>query len=276
VEPGDVVGERFRIERLIGSGGMGAVFLAADRADGDRRVALKVLNSAGDASARARFVRETKILSRLRHDAIVGFVAAGFTARGAPFLAMEWLEGDDLAKRVRTSPLPLRDTLLVACRVASALAAAHRRDLVHRDVKPSNILLPGGHPGAAKLVDFGVARPGEASLLLTEPGAAVGTLGYISPEELRGERIDARADLFSLGCVLFECVAGFPPFMSNNAAMLVNQVLSAPAPRLREAVPDVGDVLDALVASLLEKDPERRPSDADSVAARLGTLSEVG
>src|SRR2546430_120837 len=154
---GDLVADRFELELIAGVGGMGEVWRARDRATGGA-VALKLLQLEGDA-ARDRFAREAALLAELTHPAIVRYVAHGSATKGMPFLAMEWLDGENLEQRLSRHALDVADTLAIARRVADALAAAHGAGIVHRDVKPSNVLLLGGRAEQAKLVDFGVARP---------------------------------------------------------------------------------------------------------------------
>ena len=189
--------ERFEVERSVASGGMGVVYLARDRQTSER-VALKILHAGLEDDA--RFEREAIMLAALSHDAIVRYVAHGVSADKRPFIAMEWLEGEDLGKRLSRGPLTVGETVTLMGRVAEALAVVHRAGLVHRDIKPDNIFLPSGALGMAKIVDFGLARPPRARML-TADGMVVGTPGYMAPEQIRGETPDARVDVFALGCV---------------------------------------------------------------------------
>ncbi len=190
---GELVAGRFEIERLAGQGGMSTVYRAIDRSDGPgRAVALKVLHAG--RSDEERFVREAEILALLDHPAFVRYVDFG-RAGGRYYLATEWLEGYDLAERLRQGPLTLAGGLELAERLAGALAHLHELGIVHRDVKPSNVFLLGGDPAEARLVDLGIARRGGAFLTLT--GELLGTPAYMAPEQARGEsEIDGRADLF--------------------------------------------------------------------------------
>src|SRR5260221_6975606 len=199
---GDVVAGRFELEQLIGSGGMGDVHRALDRTSGGR-VALKSLRAqGGDAE---RFLREAQILAELSHPAIVRHVAHGESDEGALYLAMEWLEGEDLARRLARAPLTVSESLALITRATEALASVHVRGVVHRDLKPSNFFLPGGAVDDVKILDFGIARI--SADVRTRTGSPLGTPGYMAPEQARGEKdIDSRADVFALGCVLFECV----------------------------------------------------------------------
>jgi eukaryotic-like serine/threonine-protein kinase len=172
--------DRFLIEEKIGSGGMGVVYRARDP-EGDRLVALKVLDRAAEAEPE-RFAREARILASLRHPAIVRHVAHGHTAAGQAFLAMEWLDGEDLSVRLRRQGLTMAEAVQLGQRLAGALAEAHARGVVHRDLKPANVFLPGGRLDRAVLIDFGVAQTAFASARLTRSGAIVGTPSYMSPE----------------------------------------------------------------------------------------------
>ena len=272
---GDVVAARFTLEALAGSGGMGVVYRARDAFDG-RLVALKLLRARvgeGDADAEAtRFDREARVLAGLAHPGIVGYLAHGTAATGQPFLAMEWLEGESLSARLRRGPLSLAEAVSVARQVTAALAAAHRLGVVHRDVKPANLHLVDGSLDRVKVLDFGIARLG-ADPALTATGTMMGTPGYMAPEQARGEKgVDARADVFSLGCVLFECVAGRAPFAGDDVmAVLLKVVLDDP-PRLSHVRPGVPIALERLVHRALEKQPSARHADADELAAELAAL----
>ncbi len=268
---GDVVEGRFEVEMLAGSGGAGKVFRAHDRLE-DQPVALKVL---GPSSARdvERFEREVRILQRVQHPSIVRYVAHGRTAAGDPFLAMEWLEGEDLAARLARSPLTLAESVDLVRRAAEALAAAHAAGVVHRDIKPSNLFLRGGRLDDLKVLDFGLAWLVDASHDLTRTGLVVGTLGYMAPEQAAGERvIDARTDVFALGCVLYHCIAGRPPFEGDRIGAVLMRILHEDPPRLSLIVPGVPQALDDLAAQMLAKEPAARPADGTAVAEALAAI----
>jgi len=270
-----VVGDRFVLERLAGTGGMGAVFRGHDRLTGEP-VAIKVLSD-HDAEAIGRFAQETKVLAELGHPHIVRYVAHGETSSGAPWLAMEWLEGKSLTARLAEGPLHEEDAIGLAIRVASALAAAHARGIVHRDVKPSNIFLVGGIPHAAKILDFGLAQGASGSARLTRTGSVLGTPGYMAPEQAQGSRgrVDARADVFSLGALLFECLTGKPAFGGDGAMVILARLLLEDAPRVRTLRPDLPPALDALVAKMLSRIPQARPADAAAVHRALEEIDAL-
>jgi serine/threonine protein kinase len=276
---GDVVASRFELVRKVGAGSMGTVFAAKDL-HGGATVALKLVarRPAGPTSpadgAERRFDREADTLARLVHPAIVRFVDRGVTADGDAWLAMEWVDGETLASRLERGPLAPADAVAVALRVADALGAAHALGVVHRDVKPANVMLPDGDLAQAKLVDFGVARGTASRTILTVPGTLVGTASYASPEQARGEAdVDARSDVWALGCLLFRCIAGRSPFGSTDTMAVLAKILFERAPRLRDEVPDVPPALDALCAAMLERDRRGRPADGSAVAVMLHALT---
>lgn len=272
---GDVIAGRFEVERVAGTGGVGTIYCARDARTG-QRVAVKVLVFAGPIN-KTRFEREAKVLAGLSHPSIVRYVDHGVTAEGAPFLAMEWLEGRDLEARLRAAPLSVSDAVTLGRRVASALSAAHRAGVVHRDIKPSNLFLPGDAVEEARIVDFGVARLGRvAGWSLTTEGTLVGTPKYMAPEQARGDELDARADLFSLGCVLYRCLTGAPPFDGEHVMAVLAKILLEQAPPIGDRAPDLPRPLAALVTRLLEKDPADRPASADEVVDAFDALDGAG
>jgi hypothetical protein len=272
---------RFLIEREVGRGGVGIVYRAHDQMTGSA-VALKVIALPGvDAGEEARFRREGRVLAGLHHPGIVRVVAFGQLEEGHPYIAMEWLEGEDLAQRQRRAPLPLVRSVGVAADVADALAAAHSAGIIHRDVKPSNVILVGSGPGqmspsAVKLVDFGVAATNDTKL--TRTGAIVGTPAYMAPEQARGDgEVDARADLYALGATLFEMISGRPPHVGPTPIAILARLVTTAAPRLSDVFVDAPPRLDELVARLLATAPSERPPSADDVARELRQIAdEVG
>ncbi len=267
--PGDVVAERFAIEREAGAGGMGCVYQATDRQTGVV-VALKVMLGLKHAD---RFAREAVALASLRDEAIVGYVDHGVTGDGTAWLAMEWLDGEDLADHLARGPLPVADARALVMRVACALDVAHRAGIVHRDIKPSNVFLPARSLARAKLVDFGIARMASGAQTLTRPGSVLGTPSYMAPEQARGAAdVGPAADVFALGGLLYECLVGVPAFRGEHAMAVLAKILFEEAPRARAARPDVPLELDALIARMLAKSPAERPSDAGAVLAELARL----
>ena len=267
---GELIAGRFAVEEKIGTGAMGTVHRARDLLTG-QLVALKVLHAPGEHAE--RFAREASAIAEISHPGAVRYVAHGILATGEPFLAMQWIDGETLSKRLQRGTLSIAETLIVGRRLAAALGAAHVRKLVHRDVKPANVMLAGGAVDSATLVDFGLARRSTA-VELTRTGMLVGTPGYIAPEQARGERdLGPPADVFSLGATLFRCVTGRSAFSGDDIVSVLAKVLFEPAPRISQFVPEVPRELDDLVALMLEKDPAARPADGNAVATALARIA---
>jgi tetratricopeptide (TPR) repeat protein len=270
---GDCIDGRFEIQERIGSGGMGVVYRALDRLSG-ATVAVKVLwDPAPDAVE--QFDREARALASLVHPHVVEYVTHGVSSAGEPYLAMEWLAGESLWQRLARGRLDVAESIDLVRRVASALGAAHGRGIVHRDIKPSNLFLVGGLLANVKLLDFGIARLADGARTIMRTGLVVGTAGYMAPEQARGQRarIDARTDVFSLGCVLFECLAGRPAFPGEHANMLLAKVLFDEPPRVSSLNDRIPTALDDLVARMLAKEPAERPADGLAVATALGSVA---
>jgi len=262
-----VIAERFELGTLLGEGGMGVVFEAWDR-EAQRSVALKLVSDVDEATS-ARFEREAAALALLSDPGIVGYVAHGSTALGERYLAMERLVGVTLAERLAEGPLGVADAARVGHGVALALATAHHHELLHRDIKPSNIFLEDGTACRVKLLDFGLAR-GKNAAAVTRTGSLVGTPCYMAPEQVRGTAPpDARADLFALGAVLFECLTGRAPFVAADTEAVLVKILVEQPPAVRELCPSAPPAFEALIARLLAEDPQRRPLDAAEVAREL-------
>ena len=273
--PGDVVANRFRIEAIAGTGGMGTVYRAVDLAAGGH-VALKTLAGLGERDA-ARFSREAAVLAELTHPGIVRYVAHGLTADHVPYLAMEWLEGETLHERLRRGPLAVAEAIELARAAAEAIAAAHQRGIVHRDLKPMNLFLVGGDLARVKVLDFGIARHVQHAGVLTHTGAVIGTPGYMAPEQVRGETaLDARTDVFSLGCVLYRCLTGASAFGGDQSLAVLAKILVEDVPPPSTIEPGIPPALDDLVLRMLAKSPGARPDGGRAVADALGRIAATG
>ncbi|HWO22987.1 MAG TPA: protein kinase [Kofleriaceae bacterium] len=269
--------DRFEIERRIGAGGMGEVFRARDRLTGDPVAVKLIASSSSDPRDHrtARFVREVELLAKLSHPGIVRYITHGETPSGELFLVMEWLEGEDLQTRLARAPLTKHEAVKLTTRAAEALGAAHARGVVHRDLKPSNLFLPDGQIDQVKVLDFGIALR-EGRTQLTQTGMLLGTPEYMAPEQARSQgAVDARADVFALGCVLFQCLTGVPPFEGDSPAAVLGKILFGETPRLRALWTGAPEDLDALVAQMMSKDPAQRPNDGANLAAALAALGPL-
>lgn len=258
---------RYAVVRLLGRGGMGEVYLAHDPVL-DRKVAVKLIGrEIDDQEAQRRLVHEARAAGRLRHRNIVTIFDAG-EHEGAPYIAMEHMEGETLRALIRRrAPLPLARRLEFIESASAGLAHAHRANVVHFDVKPDNLMLDAD--GVLKVLDFGIARVLKNEVLLTQH--VVGTLRYMSPEQAAGGPLDRRSDVFSLGSSLFELVA-YAPAYAGSAHEIITRITAGPVPRLAEAVPSVDARLDALVSRAMALDPAHRFDDLDELAAELGRL----
>jgi|YNPBryunderm2012_1023409.scaffolds.fasta_scaffold21629_1 serine/threonine protein kinase len=263
----------YRLIRVLGTGGMGTVYEAIDT-QLQRRVAVKVMNASVSRSpvARQRFLREARAVASLRTSHIVTVFQTG-EARDVLYMAMELLEGETLQDRcLREGIIPLRETLRIGRETAQGLAAAHAKGLIHRDIKPANIWLEAPR-GRVKILDFGLVRPVDASdLRLTPDGVGVGTPGYVAPEQVQGRGVDARADLFSLGCVLYRMLSGRPPFNGNTILEVLTALAVDTPPRIRELNPEVPAELEKLITAMMAKRPELRPSTATVVVDWLSRI----
>jgi tetratricopeptide (TPR) repeat protein len=272
---GTLIADRFEVERRIGRGGMGTVYGARDAHSG-RHVALKLMNPSGDDAVSTRFARESHLLSELVHPGIVSYVAHGKVHDGMYFLAMEWLDGEELALRLTRGRLAVQEAILLMRRVADALSFAHERGIVHRDLKPSNLFLEGGRVEGVKLLDFGVARQLSGPTGLTRTGMLLGTPAYMSPEQARGEQdVGPEADVFALGCVLYQCLTGEQPFGGEHVVAVLMGILRDEPVRVKSHRPEVGSALADLVHRMLAKDPKARPCDACTLAQALAALDEL-
>jgi serine/threonine-protein kinase len=278
-KPGELLpGTRYRVVGLIGSGGMGLVY-DVEHVELGKRFVLKALLSdlAGREDIVARLRNEQRALGRLQHPNIIAVTDAGVTSTNLPFFVMERLEGETLGARLkRNKRLSVVDAITIARGVLEGLSAAHEIGVVHRDIKPQNIFLSSGL--RPKILDFGVAKIADAASVITARGVAIGTPRYMSPEQVGGEGVDGRSDLYAVGLLLFETIAGRGPFDdTRDANEMLLAHLGKPAPRLGSLAAGVTRELDALIASLLAKAPGDRPPTARAaVAALTAVLGRYG
>jgi tetratricopeptide (TPR) repeat protein/tRNA A-37 threonylcarbamoyl transferase component Bud32 len=262
--------DRYRVDRELGAGGMATVYLAEDLKH-HRQVAIKVLRpELASAMGPERFTREIEIAARLQHPHILAVYDSG-EANGLLYYVMPFVEGESLAGRIaRDGALPTDAAVRILREVADALGYAHQRDLVHRDIKPDNILLSGQH---ALVADFGIARAAhDAGERLTATGLALGTPSYMAPEQASGEQLDQRADIYALGVVAYEMLAGEPPFRGSTAQMVVSAHLTETPKDITKHRPSLPPALGAMVMRCLAKHPADRPQTADEVLRALDSL----
>jgi eukaryotic-like serine/threonine-protein kinase len=272
----------YEIRSKLGAGGMGEVYLAEDTQLG-RRVAIKLLpvETISDEHARKRLVREARAAATLDHPHICSVYEVG-EAEGRSYIAMQYIEGETLDLKLKRKPLELKASLTIAAQVADALSEAHAHGIIHRDIKPSNIIITSR--GQAKVMDFGLAKllhqtevvqsEAETEALISKPGAAIGTLPYMAPEQVRGEALDGRSDIFSFGVVLYEMLSGQQPFASKNSAATASAILTHEPPPLARFSKDVPTELERIVGKALRKDPDERYQTAKDLLIDLRSLSE--
>ena len=267
---GSVIGG-FRVGALLARGAMGAVYLAED-SDG-QQVALKLLSPelAHDDRFRQRFLRESRVAATLDHPNVVRTLASGEDG-GVLYLAMAYVDGVDLRELLRREGrLDSERAVAIVRQAGEALDAAHAAGLVHRDVKPGNILVADGPDGEhAYVCDFGLARHVSSVGSLTGDRGFVGTVDYVAPEQIRGEKVDGRADVYALGCALYECLAGERPFERESELAVVFAHLNEPPPRLTELRPELPAAWDRVVARVLAKEPDGRYGTCGALAAAAG------
>jgi serine/threonine protein kinase len=274
--PGAMLGD-YRIERKVAEGGWGTVFSAVHPLIG-KRVAVKVLKKSlcERPEAVKRFMDEARTVNHIGHPNIVDVFTFGETHTGRSYFMMEWLKGQPLSTRIRRGEIPFDEICAIVKPVARALEAAHAKGIVHRDVKPENVFLvyTPGEPLRVKLLDFGIAKlVHHIGMGKTSTGEIIGTPPYMAPEQARGKSVDFKADIYSLGAMLFELLTGRTPFVADNAADEIAALLTKPAPKVSSLAPNTPRELDELVGAMLAKDPDRRPSLRD-VCSVLDQLLE--
>jgi serine/threonine protein kinase len=266
---------RYTIERTIGSGGMGTVYLAVDKAMGER-IAIKTLNPkllAPDDTEAAmdRFRNEIRLARQISHRNIVRTHDIG-SAEGIPFVTMEFVQGTTLRSVLQArGSISVEATLAIGRQLAEALTCAHGEGIIHRDIKPENILIDA--TGTIKVMDFGIARFVDTASAQTQAGMVVGTPAYMAPEQLLSERVDARSDLYSAGVVLYECITGRLPFEAPSPVALIAKILTA-ASLPPNMLKPVSHAVSTMVMRLLAKDASNRPQSASELYDALGTLTE--
>ena len=270
---GQMLSGRYRLQSVLGRGGMATVWRGTDERLA-RPVAVKVLDRSATTEPHAvrRFDQEARTAGRLTHPHIVAVHDVGVD-NDLPYLVMELVEGLSLAALLDRGPLPVDQAARIAAQVCDALAAAHAHGVVHRDIKPANILLTSS--GVAKVCDFGIARlMSQQQAGLTAPHTVIGTSSYMAPEQAIGAAVDARTDLYALGCVLYAMLTGEPPYVADNPLAVMWQHQHEPAPSVRSVRADVPVGLDDLIRSLLAKDPVDRPAAALEARSRLAAPSQ--
>ncbi|HET8528802.1 MAG TPA: protein kinase [Gaiellaceae bacterium] len=274
--PGDLVADRYELEELVGTGGMSSVYRALDTLL-ERNVALKILHPhyGDDDEYVERFRREARAVAQLSHPNIVTVIDRG-DDDGQQYIVFEYVDGDSLKQLVdRDGPLPARRAVELGLQVADALAFAHHNGLVHRDVKPQNVLVTGD--GEAKVTDFGIARSLDVEHGVTQTGTVLGTSNYLSPEQARGQTVTPATDVYSLGVVLYELLTGEVPFPGENFVAVAMKHINEPPPSLLQRRPDLPMRLVAAVERALAKDPANRFPSMDAFAAELrACLAELG
>jgi eukaryotic-like serine/threonine-protein kinase len=269
--------DRYRIVAQLGSGGMGVVYRARDEKL-ERDVAIKMLQPGvlADQEARERFRREARMLARLNHSQIAA-VYDVIEHNGSDYIVMELVAGDSLAAKLRAGPLPAREATSIAVQVAEALEEAHEQGVMHRDLKPGNVMITAR--GQVKVLDFGLARllaplAADPTLSLSDAHGVMGTPRYMSPEQALGKKLDARTDLWSLGVLFYETLTALPPFQGKSSLAILHAITEQPFPPLREIQPALPPLADSIVTRALQKDPEQRYASAKEIKTDLQKLAQ--
>ena len=268
---------QYRLERKIGAGGMGEVYLARDEKL-NRLVAIKLLTAADDGAKR-RLAREARAAASLDHPGICAVYEVGTDPEAGDFIAMQYIEGETLASRLRLGKMPADEAMGIAAQIAESLVAAHKHGLVHRDLKPQNIIITP--QGSARLLDFGLAlhvpttieaANAITSSRVTDPNMVLGTPSYMSPEQVRNETVDFRSDVFSLGCVIYECLTGQRAFTGNTTAEVLGAILHVDPPSVSSVTPSLGPAYDATCARMMDKTPSERFQSAEEALGAIRAL----
>src|SRR5215210_2639532 len=270
---GTLLNGRYRLDAQVGSGGMSTVYRAFDSTL-ERRVAIKLMHRdiASDSDQLERFRREARAVAQLSHPHVVGVIDAG-EDEGRPYIVFEFVEGETLKDRIRRmGRLPIDEAIAYAIEIARALGAAHARNIVHRDIKPQNVLVD--EEGSAKVTDFGIARSLEEEGL-TADGRVLGTTDYVSPEQALGHDVDGQSDIYSLGIVLYEMLVGDVPFHGENQVAVAMKHVREEMPDLQSRRPEASASLAAIVDRMTDKDLRRRYPDAPTVIDELETALAV-
>lgn len=274
---GTVIDDKYWIVKELGTGGAGTVYKAEQR-DLNRLVAIKVLHA--KKSADKQLIKEAKNLLKVRSPHVVNVIAVGLIDKEQPYLVMEYLEGEPLDKYItRSERLSENKTIEIAIQVCLALEAAHKENIVHRDLKPANIMLStenNNNQLLAKVLDFGLAKSlGQTQSMAataTKTGGLVGTVAYMSPEVCSGKKAELYSDIYSFGCILYECISGHPPFQADNFVALLHMHRDINAPPLREEFPELTPEMETLILKCLQKEPEARFSSAAELRTALEYL----
>jgi serine/threonine-protein kinase len=282
LEPGSLVADRYRLERVLGEGGMGVVWSATHEVT-HKRVALKLVKRAADTVLRARMLREARASCAVRHAHVREIYDVVETDEGLPVMVMEYLIGESLAgKLARERKLALPEAAALVLPVVSAVGAAHAVGIVHRDLKPENIFLAGAGPVSVKVLDFGIAKlmasegAAAATAALTSSGALLGTPYYMSPEQAFGEKdIDHRTDVWALGLILYQCLSGVLPTQADNVGQVFKIIVARPIPPLEQIAPELPPEVTSLVGRMLSRSRKDRPGDLHEVAEVLARYTDV-